>query len=184
MKKIYLLFVLLIIESLSFAIIFKPKVETIILKNPISYSFSFEKDKINEVLRGMVDKDYNADWMIIAEKENFQIMICHNKSNFHKVKGTPSNQQNTSFGEISGFLNIILIPEGEKTLVKFNTNKYSINVGRKLDWIPHGGSPVEKEVPTSTFIEYSFLLKLGELLGEKGMPAINTDPAKGKVVVS
>ncbi|MEO6004464.1 MAG: hypothetical protein ABIZ04_20585 [Opitutus sp.] len=60
------------------------------------------------------------------------------------------------------------------TVVSVSVEDFSQQVGRRYKIFPHfHKSHVSVNVKSDTYYEYLFLLRLGELLGEKNMPAIN-----------
>ena len=77
-------------------------------------------------------------------------------------------------GTIDGDFEVQVIPvKGDHTLVRVVVKTFQQQIGRRYAIFPHfHKTHVSVDVKSDTYFEYLFLLRLGELLGEKGMPPI------------
>ncbi|EKD29154.1 MAG: hypothetical protein ACD_79C00038G0004, partial [uncultured bacterium] len=129
-------------------------------------------------------------WLIREDKEDGLCLRIDptQRSKYHILLNEP-DKKDPDIACVNAIFKITLTELApNKTNVKVTPlpGWYKITVDVKEHGTFFNASPqsVSKEIPTSTFFEYTFLLKLGELLGEKNMPPINTDITKAKEVIT
>lgn len=161
-------------------------------KNPIEYIFSCSKDSLHNV----ISKQLKISNMMLWDSQH-GIMVLEEVSNMFSQKGNSSDfclmpiyfisKSKIYFTKDGDLLDYeawfyLHLESIEKTLtkVKITTIEPKVIVGRELlPTPPHFGRNYKKiDVQPSTIEEYEILLKIGELVGEKGMPSVNIPEKK------
>ena len=164
------------------------------LNNPVEYVFDFSKKDIENSIKSMFNQKFDGrTWGIYNDRDDGLCLSTKIgvKSKFHIPLFEILKKDLMKDPDLGGVLAIFHI-----TLTEISPNKTKVKVTPIPGWYKmfvdsKSGMPfsrdshsVSKPLPTSTFFEYTFLLKLGELLGEKNMPPINTDITKAKEVIT
>lgn len=155
------------------------------LRNPTEYIFSASSAKILEILRKVHGSE---SWGPLAgaffEEENVYKM---NVFNFYTTRYWTGRQETDEeahpseagrIGTIQADFEVHLVfKSASQTLVSVTVKNFEQQVGRRYRIFPHfHKGPVFEDVKSDTYFEYLFLLRLGELLGEKNMPPIKGKP--------
>jgi hypothetical protein len=159
------------------------------LHNPTEYLFSASKERVMEILRdrdrrltpppeplhGAFDTSGDAYYHFSFDEVYTNRYWTARRETKHEVEPPEAGR----IGIIDGDFNVRMIPKGEdQTLVTVTVVHFRQQVGRHYAIFPHfHKTGTRADVKSDTYYEYLFLLKLGELLGEKNMP-----PLKGSGV--
>lgn len=150
------------------------------LNNPTSYSFHSEEGRVLKVIKGMDGYRLTSEANVYALQEwGIGIMILpHYSSDYWNGVHEEDVEypEAGKIGQIQGKYEIKVTKNGDQTLVTVDAAKLFQQTGRKNVIFPDFKTVgVFKKVPSDTYYEYLFLHKLGELLGETGMPEIKSE---------
>lgn len=156
------------------------------LHNPTNYLFNVSKEKVIEIFR-------DSRRRLAPPPEPLHGSFCEDTGffefdlmNFYTTRYWTGRQETDEevdppeagrIGTIQADFEVHVVSTSEnQTLVSVAAKNFKQQVGRRYKIFPHfHKGPVFKDVKSDTYFEYVFLLRLGELLGEKDMP-----PLKGK----
>lgn len=167
-------------------------VKNINLGNPVEWTFHADEARINSVLYSMADFRGSSPsevyregtWAVeLPEHEKYYLLSAYrHMSPYHTIDDPPHNLTGDVVGRVNAAFRIVVQSKGDGlTLVSLVPVYYYMITSFEERWFsflfPHGKNVMYTEpVPTSTYYEYAFLLKLGELVKEKGMPTIKDNP--------
>lgn len=151
------------------------------LNNPTEYLFSFSNEKILQIMREVHGP---KSWGPLAgsyyeERGVYEFGVF----NFYTQRYWSGRLERSEdinppeagrIGTIQNNFIAHIIPKGEnRTLISITVESFEQQVSRRYRVFPHFQKvPVFVDVKSDTYFEYLFLLKLGEMLGEKNMPLI------------
>ena len=153
------------------------------LHNPVEYVFNNSEAKITEALHHMHGPDesgrfYGAyvDGVYGFGFHNFYTTRYWSGRQEKDEEVVPSEAGR--IGTIQADFEVRVVSKtANQTLVSVIGTQFEQQVGRRYRLFPHfHKGPVYENVKSDTYFEYLFLLKLGELLGEKNMLPIKGKP--------
>ena len=168
-----------------------PKIETLKVNNPNKHEFDFGHAEVIGKLRELVGKkfispfsiieevamDYSSSYASSRKTGNLLLIVNSHNSSYHILTKASSPATWDDMGYFQGSY-IIKVGEGnDKCVVEVLEKELTVVSGSEQKLDAHGISKerrVWSKVPTAKYYEYLFLLELGKLLGEKGMPPIKT----------
>jgi len=160
------------------------------LTNPTQYLFSVPKAKIVEMLReihgpkswGPLSGAYFEDKAIYG-MDVYDFYTKRYWTGREEKREDVDPPEAGRIGTIQADFEVHLLSKDDnQTLVSVSVKSFTQQVGRRYKIFPHfTKAPVDIDVKSDTYFEYLFLIKLGELLGEKDMPPIKDDPKGARV---
>lgn len=154
------------------------------LGNPTEYLFSKPRSEVLAILRSVKGP---GNWgplagAYIPDEDLFSFGVSDFYSKRYWV-GPQEQREDVDppeagrIGTIQNRFEARLISRDDRTLVVVKVVYFEQQTGRRYKIFPHfHKGPVFADVKSDTYFEYLFLFKLGELLGEKGMPPLKGSP--------
>lgn len=149
------------------------------LGNPTVYVFSVPVGRIKEALK-VYEKMDTAPLRASFYSENefgFSIPVEYYTKRYwtgpREKDGDVDPPEAGKIGTLQAGFNVRIFPEGDKCRLKVEVRRFELQVGRHYVIYPHfHKTGKDMKVKSDTYFEYLFLAKVGELVGEKGMPPL------------
>lgn len=144
------------------------------LGNPTSYTFHRDYKAVTskiDYLKGINIDDY----LSIGNRDGkYYIYIAEHSSTYYwdgpDEIGDPP--ESGTLGQITGFFDIVIQDKGTETNVEVKKRELKQIVGRHYSFPEMNKVPTWKNIKSNSFFEYLFLHRLGQELGEDGMPPL------------
>jgi hypothetical protein len=155
------------------------------LHNPTAYTFTAPRSKIIAILQerhgpeswGPMGAGFDGAWYGLGIYSYYTRRYWTGRQEERREVDPP---EAGCIGTITATFGVQITAKSEdRTLVAVTVETFKQQVGRRYTMFPHFHKrPVYAEVKSDTYFEYLFLHQLGELLGEKNMPAIHGSPGR------